>query len=154
VSSFKLQPCLELCRFTQAPLKIKVVRWKAQFLLGNCEKTLCNIHWNGWHITWGTQSERKLLRLESHSYCKSHLSHKAYCFAKIIDKKPFLVCFEALLDFPKQCRISPSPNQVYALIHIYHWVILHRFLCSPSYCNLGMRFLLGGRLYTLCYSFC
>jgi hypothetical protein len=28
ISSSKLQPYLELCRFTQASLKIKVARWK------------------------------------------------------------------------------------------------------------------------------
>jgi hypothetical protein len=28
-----------LCRFVQAPLKTKVARWKAHFLLGICEKT-------------------------------------------------------------------------------------------------------------------
>jgi hypothetical protein len=39
ISSSKLQPCLELCRFAQAPLKTKVARWKAHFLLGTCEKT-------------------------------------------------------------------------------------------------------------------
>jgi hypothetical protein len=38
-SSSKLQPYLELCRFTQAPLKIKVARWKVHFLLRICEKT-------------------------------------------------------------------------------------------------------------------
>jgi hypothetical protein len=95
------------------------------------QRPLCNIRWNGWRITWGTQSERRVLHLESHSYSKSHLRPKAYCLSKIVDKKPFLVCFEALLDFPKQCHLSSSPNQVYALGHIYHWVILHRFLYSP-----------------------
>jgi hypothetical protein len=40
MSSSKLQPCLELCRFAQALFKTKVVRWKAHFLLGICEKTL------------------------------------------------------------------------------------------------------------------
>jgi hypothetical protein len=37
VSSSKLQLCLEFCRFAQAPLKIKVTKWKAHFLLGICE---------------------------------------------------------------------------------------------------------------------
>jgi hypothetical protein len=39
ISSTKLQHCPELCRFTQVPLKIKVARWKAHFLLRICEKT-------------------------------------------------------------------------------------------------------------------
>jgi hypothetical protein len=30
---------LELCRFVQMLLKTKVLRWKAHFLLGTCEKT-------------------------------------------------------------------------------------------------------------------
>jgi hypothetical protein len=33
MSSSKLQPCLELCRFTYVLLKIKVARWKAHFLV-------------------------------------------------------------------------------------------------------------------------
>jgi hypothetical protein len=37
MSLSKLQPYLELCRFVQALLKIKVARWKAHFLLGTCE---------------------------------------------------------------------------------------------------------------------
>jgi hypothetical protein len=61
---------------------------------------MCIIHQNGWLITQGTQPERRVLRLESHSYNKSHPSPKAYCFSKIVDKKPFLVCFKSLLDFP------------------------------------------------------
>jgi hypothetical protein len=43
MSSSKLQPYLELCRFVQALLKTKIARWKAYFLLETCEKTLCNI---------------------------------------------------------------------------------------------------------------
>jgi hypothetical protein len=39
LSLFKLQPCLELCRFIQALLKTKVARWKEHFLLGTYEKT-------------------------------------------------------------------------------------------------------------------
>jgi hypothetical protein len=148
MSSSKLQPCPKLCRFVQAILKTRIARWKVHFLIKLAKRIMCNIHHNGWRITRGMEPERRVLRLESHSYNKSHLSTKAYCFSKIIDKKPFLVCFEALLDFPKQCRISPSPNQVYSLVHIYHRVILHRFLCSPSCRNLGMRFLLRGRAVT------
>jgi hypothetical protein len=34
-SSSKLQSCLKLCQFTQVLLKIKVVRWKVHFLVGN-----------------------------------------------------------------------------------------------------------------------
>jgi hypothetical protein len=39
ISSSKLQPYLELCRFGQALLKTKVARWEAHFLLGTYEKT-------------------------------------------------------------------------------------------------------------------
>jgi hypothetical protein len=35
--SSKLQPCLELCRFVQALLKMKFAKWKAHFLLRICE---------------------------------------------------------------------------------------------------------------------
>jgi hypothetical protein len=47
------------------------------------KRPLCNIHQNGWRITQGTQPERSVLPLESHSYNKSHPSPKAYRFSKI-----------------------------------------------------------------------
>jgi hypothetical protein len=39
LSSSKLQPYLELCRFVQTLLKTKVARWKAHLLLSVCKKT-------------------------------------------------------------------------------------------------------------------
>jgi hypothetical protein len=55
------------------------------------KRLMCNIRRNGWRITRGTQPERRMSRLESRSYNKSHHSPKAYCFSKIDDPKPFLV---------------------------------------------------------------
>jgi hypothetical protein len=39
ISSFKLQPYLELWQFIQALLKMKFAKWKAHFLLGICKMT-------------------------------------------------------------------------------------------------------------------
>jgi hypothetical protein len=51
-----------------------------------------------------------LLCLESCSYNKSHPSPKAYCFSKIVDKKPFLVCFKSLLDSLSSTGMSSTPT--------------------------------------------
>jgi hypothetical protein len=75
------------------------------------KRPLCNICWNGWHITRGTQPKRMLLCLESCSYNKSHPSPKAYCFSKIVDKKPFLVCFKSLLDSLSSTCMSSTPTK-------------------------------------------
>jgi hypothetical protein len=91
LSSSKLQPCLECCRFAQAPLKTKVVRWKAHSFSESVKRLMCNIHWNGWCITRGTQPKSRVLPLESRSYNKSHPSPDVYCFSKIDERKPFLI---------------------------------------------------------------
>jgi hypothetical protein len=129
MSSSKLQSCLELCRFIQTLFNKRVARWKVYFIIRLAKGHCATFIRTDGVLRYATGKESVVV--ESHSYSTSHLSPKAYCFSKIVDTKPFLVCFEALLDFPKQCRISPSPNQVYALGHIYHRVILHRFLCPP-----------------------
>jgi hypothetical protein len=60
---------------------------------------MCNIHWNGWCITWGTQPERRVLRLESRSYNKSCPRPKAYYFSKVVGQKLFLVVSKPCLTF-------------------------------------------------------
>jgi hypothetical protein len=111
ISSSKLQPCLELCRFAQALLKTEVARWKVHFLIRIGKRPLCNIRRNGWCITQGTQPKRRKSHLESHSYNKSHPSPKACCFSKIIDKKPFLVCLKSLLDSLSSTCMSSTPTK-------------------------------------------
>jgi hypothetical protein len=91
LSSSKLQPGLEWCRFAQAPLKTKVIRWKVHSFSEPVKRPMCNIHQNRWHVTRGMQPERRVLPLESCSYNKSHPSPEAYCFSKIDERKPFLV---------------------------------------------------------------
>jgi hypothetical protein len=91
VSSFKLQPCLELCRFAQAPLKTKVARWKAHFPLRVCEKTPVQ-HSSEWMVYYSRYATgKKGVALESRSYNKSHPSPKAYYFSEIDDQKSFLI---------------------------------------------------------------
>jgi hypothetical protein len=55
------------------------------------KRPMCNIRWNRWCITRGTQPGKRLLCLEARSYNKSHPSPKAYCFSEIDDQKPFLI---------------------------------------------------------------
>jgi hypothetical protein len=80
------------------------------------KRPMCNIHQNGWRITWGTQPERMVLRLKSRSYDKSHPSPKAYCFSNIVDKKYFLVVSNPCLTFLDSACISFTLAQVYSLV--------------------------------------
>jgi hypothetical protein len=91
LSLSKLQPCLEWCRFAQAPLKTKVVRSKVHFLLGVCEKTHVphSSKWMAYYSRYATG--KKVLPLEFRSYNKLHPSPKAYYFSEIDDPKPFVV---------------------------------------------------------------
>jgi hypothetical protein len=80
-----------LCRFIQAPLKTKIARWKALFLLGIYEKTPMQ-HLPELMAYYSRYATRKVgVPLESRSYNKSYPSTKAYCFSEIDDRKPFLV---------------------------------------------------------------
>jgi hypothetical protein len=90
----------------------------------SAKRLLCNIHQNGWRITWGTQLERGVLPLESHSYNKSHPSHKAYCFSKIVDRTLFLIVLNPCLTFLNNTYLSFTPNQVCFLVHICHRAML------------------------------
>jgi hypothetical protein len=99
MSSSKLQPCLKMCRFIQAFLKTKFAGWKAHFLVGISKKLVCNIHQNGWHITRGTQSERRVLCLESLYYNKSHPSPKLSASLRLmIESLPCLFQSPALFS--------------------------------------------------------
>jgi hypothetical protein len=101
-SSSKLQPCLQLCQFIQALYKRKVARWKAHSSSEFAKRPLCNIYQNGWHITQGTQPERRLLRLESRGYNKSHPCPKLSASMRLLSESiPCLL--QTLLDFPKHC---------------------------------------------------
>jgi hypothetical protein len=65
--------------------------------------------------------------LESCSYNKSYLSPKAYCFSKIIGKKPSLVVSSRCLTPFNSACISFTSSQVHSLVRIYHramWVHL------------------------------
>jgi hypothetical protein len=95
------------------------------------KKNMCISHQNGYRITRGTQSERRVLHLESCSYNKSHPSPKAYCFSKIDDRKPFLICSNPCLTFLSSACILFTPNQVYPLVRIYHRAILWWFHKHP-----------------------
>jgi hypothetical protein len=91
LSSSKLQPCLDLCWFTQAHLKTKVARWKVYFHLRVCEKTPAP-HSSEWMAYCSRYADgKKVLPLEFCSHNKSHPSPKAYYFSEIDDRKTFLI---------------------------------------------------------------
>jgi hypothetical protein len=83
--------------------------------LESMKRPLCNIQWNGWCITQGTQPKRWVLPLESHSYNKSYPSPKVY-FSKIDKLKPFLIAWDPCLTFLSTACVSFTPNQVYCLV--------------------------------------
>jgi hypothetical protein len=88
------------------------------------KRPLCNISQNECRITRGTQPKRRVLRLKSRSYNKSHLSPKAYCFSNIIGKKPSLVVLSCCLTPLNSACISFTLNQVHSLVRIYHQAML------------------------------
>jgi hypothetical protein len=87
------------------------------------KRPLCNIHQNRCRITQGTQSERRMLPLESHSYNKSHPSRKAYCFSKTDERKPLLIVLNPCLTFLNRIWLSFTPKQVHSLVHVNHRAI-------------------------------
>jgi hypothetical protein len=79
---------------------------------------MCNIHQNGWRITWGTQPKRRMSHLESRSYNKSYYSPKAYCFSEIDNRKPFSR-IQYSFDFPKyRLHIVHSHPSVLLGLHL------------------------------------
>jgi hypothetical protein len=92
-------------------------------------RPMYTIRWNGWHITRGTQPERRLSHLESHCYNKLDPGPKTPASPNLDERKSFLVCSKPYLTSPSIVYISSTP---YSLVRIHHRVILHRFLCSPS----------------------
>jgi hypothetical protein len=60
-----------------------------------------HLHPNGWHITRGTQPDRRVLCLESYCYNKSDSGPKSTASLRLDEHKHFLVCFKSLLDFHK-----------------------------------------------------
>jgi hypothetical protein len=96
-----LKPCLELCQFVQALLKTKVARSKAYSLIGISKKTLGVSFGRTDGVLLELCNRKRMLRLDSCCYKKSHSSPKLVT-SLILDKcKPFLVCVKSLLDFPK-----------------------------------------------------
>jgi hypothetical protein len=122
ISSSKLQPCLELWWFARRLLRQKLQDGKRISLSESTKRPMCNIRQNGWRITQGTQPERRMWNLESHSYNKSHPSAKAYCFSKTDEVKPFLVVSDPCLTFISTACVSFTLAQVCSLISIYHHV--------------------------------
>jgi hypothetical protein len=113
------------------------------------------IHQNRWRITQGTQPERRISHLESRRYNKSDPGPKALASLKLDERKSFLICLKALLNFPK--------HRLY-IIHTQPSVLLgshpsssysSSFLVLPlHFINLRMRFLLREEgCNTPCYGF-
>jgi hypothetical protein len=75
-------------------------------------------------MTRGKQPKRRVLHLKSCSYNKLHPSPKAYCFSRIVDRRPSLVVLRPCLTPPNSACISLTLNQVHSLVHIYHRAML------------------------------
>jgi hypothetical protein len=120
MSSSKLQPYLELCRFVQTLLKTKVARWKAHFLIGIGKRPRWIIHQNGWHMTRGTQLKRRVLRLESRCCNESHPDPKIMASLRLMIESLFCVPSNPCLTFLSSACISSIPNNVCSLFHAYH----------------------------------
>jgi hypothetical protein len=100
---------------------------------------MCNIHQNGWRITWGTQLERRVLPLESRSYNKSHPSPKLVASLWLrIESLPSFV-FNPCLTFLNSTCLSFTPNQVHSLVCIQHQAILRWFYQRLPNCPVGAR---------------
>jgi hypothetical protein len=120
MTSSKLQHCLELCQFIQMLLKPKVARWTTHSLIRISKRPLCIIRRNGMRITQGTQSKRRVLRLESHCYNKLHPDPKLTTSLRLRIKSLSLFVSNPCLIVLSIACISFNSNQVYSLAHVYH----------------------------------
>jgi hypothetical protein len=77
-----LQTCLELCQFTQTLLKLGFARWKVSLPPEWQENQIIISFQNIWHITRGTQPERKMLCLDSHCCRLSHPNLEALLLSR------------------------------------------------------------------------
>jgi hypothetical protein len=132
VSSSKLQPCLELCRFIQAPLKTKVARWKTHFLLRVCEKTSVQ-HSSEWMAYYSRCTTRKKGCCPwSHVATTSHiLSLTLTASLRMTARSLSLFVSNPCLTFLGSNCTSSTPNPVYSLVHVYHRAMLlwfHQYL--------------------------
>jgi hypothetical protein len=103
---------------------------------------MCNIHRNKWHITWVTQPERRLLRLQSCCYNKSCPDPMLSASPRCDDQKPFLNCFRSLLDSPKQClhiiHAQPSVLLGSRLSSTYIVVVSQRSIICSSRAHVSL----------------
>jgi hypothetical protein len=93
------------------------------FLIEISKRPMCIIRRNGWHITRGTQSERRVLHLKSYYYNKSYPDPMLSTSQRYDDRKAFLVVLDPCLTFLSSACISFTFNQVYSLIPVYHRTI-------------------------------
>jgi hypothetical protein len=67
---------------------------------------MCIIRQNGWHITRGTQSERRVLHLESRCYNKSHPGPKLMTSLRLMIESLSLLVSNPCLTFLSSACIS------------------------------------------------
>jgi hypothetical protein len=104
-------------------LRTKVARWKEHFIIRISKRPLCITRRNGWCITRGTQSERRMLHLESCCYNKPHSGPKLTTSLKLMNISLSLFISNSCLTFLASACISFTPNWVCSLVRVYHWAI-------------------------------
>jgi hypothetical protein len=120
MSLSKLQSCLELCRFIQALLKTKVVRWKLHFLLGICKKTIVQHSSERMAYYSRYATGKKGVALGVSGYNKSHPSPKLTASLRLmIGSLSSFVSNPCLTSLSIAC-ISFTSSQRYSWVHVYH----------------------------------
>jgi hypothetical protein len=109
-TSSKLQPYLNCTGSSKHFLRQDLQDGKRISSSALVKRLMCSIHQNGWRITRGTQSERRVLRFETRRYNKSHPIPKSYCFSKIVDKSLSLFVSDPCLTSLNSACISFTPN--------------------------------------------
>jgi hypothetical protein len=115
ISSSKLQPCLELCWFTQVLLKTKVVRWKAQSPPQKLWKDPCATFIR----TDGVLLEVRNQKVECCIWSLVAATNRILTL-KLTASQTLMIgslssLFESSLDFPKE-RLHIVPSQSSVLI--------------------------------------
>jgi hypothetical protein len=103
-SRWALPNCILVLNCPDSPkcfLRQKLQDEKRTASLELAKRPMHTIHQNWWHITRGTQSERRVLCLESRCYNKSCPGPMLSTSPRLDDQKIFLIGLKFLLDFLK-----------------------------------------------------
>jgi hypothetical protein len=76
--------------------------------MGIGKRPMCIIRRNGWCITRGTQSKRRMSHMESRYYNESDPGPKALASPNLDERKSFLACSKSLVDLVLVYRSLPT----------------------------------------------